>query len=99
MSGTGQGLLDNGQELDILVGSEIVNIWGKFWFGLVYPTAVDSFLSGKVKKAFPWYMRMHSLMGSSPIVSKAALTHSKSPIDLGLLDRGGRQVLFVLFKP
>jgi len=99
MSETGQGLLDNGQEADILDGSEVANIWGKPWSGLVYPVAIDYFLSGKIKKAFPWYMRMHNLMGSSPIVSKAALAHSKSPIDLGLLDRGSGQVLFILLKP
>jgi hypothetical protein len=41
---------------------------------------------------FPWYMRMHALMGASPVVSKAAIAHSRTTLDLGLLDRASGQV-------
>ena len=32
---------------------------------------------------------MHALMGTSPVVSKAALAHSTSNIDLSVLSRDG----------
>jgi hypothetical protein len=87
ISETGQGLLDNGQEDDILEGSEVANIWdGPYREHIAFEP--DLFLTsslGKVKQAFPWYMRMHALMGSSPIVSK-------TPIDLSLLDRANGNV-------
>ncbi|KAM6497403.1 hypothetical protein JOM56_007876 [Amanita muscaria] len=42
-----------------------------------------------VQAIFPWYKRMHALMGTSPVVSKAALAHSASDVDLSVLSRDG----------
>lgn len=38
---------------------------------------------------FPFYKRMHALMGSSPTVNKLAVVHSGTPLNLGILDRDG----------
>ncbi|KAF8172623.1 hypothetical protein K438DRAFT_1981468 [Mycena galopus ATCC 62051] len=40
-------------------------------------------------KKFPWYKRMHALMGTSPIVNRSAVAHSGTRVDLGVLDRDG----------
>jgi hypothetical protein len=40
----------------------------------------------KIKRQFPWYRRMHTLMGTSPNLSQAA-THGGSALDLSLLER------------
>ncbi|KAF8209187.1 hypothetical protein K438DRAFT_2066189 [Mycena galopus ATCC 62051] len=42
-----------------------------------------------VQKKFPWYLRMHDLMGSSPVVNRSAVAHSGTRVDLGILDRDG----------
>jgi hypothetical protein len=42
-----------------------------------------------VQASFPWYKRMDALMGTSPVVSKAALAHSASHVDLSVLSRDG----------
>lgn len=42
-----------------------------------------------VQAAFLWYKHMHALMGTSPVVSKAALAHSTSEVDLSVLSRDG----------
>jgi hypothetical protein len=42
-----------------------------------------------VQAAFPWYKHMDALMGTSPLVSKAALAHSASQVDLSVLSRDG----------
>ncbi|KAF8222626.1 hypothetical protein L208DRAFT_1426292 [Tricholoma matsutake] len=38
---------------------------------------------------FPWYLCMHKLMGTSPVVDQAAITHSQTPVDLSTLGRHG----------
>jgi len=43
-------------------------------------TLVDS-----IKLKFPWYKRMHALMGTSPVVSRAAVVNSNSVPDLSIL--------------
>ncbi|KAJ6603371.1 hypothetical protein DFH09DRAFT_1354613 [Mycena vulgaris] len=43
----------------------------------------------KISKKFPWYKRMDRLMGTSPIVNRSALAHSRTRVDLGVLDRKG----------
>ncbi|KAJ6609748.1 hypothetical protein B0H10DRAFT_2225653 [Mycena sp. CBHHK59/15] len=40
-----------------------------------------------IKKKFPWYKRMHALMGSSPVVDRSALSHSQTSVDLSVLDK------------
>jgi hypothetical protein len=40
-----------------------------------------------IEAKFPWYLRMHQLMGTSPIVDRAAITHSQTPVDLSTLGR------------
>jgi len=90
MSETGQGHLDAGQEVEIIAGSEIVNVWRKSSHHS-YCLFSSIYLSiEKVQKKFPWYMRLHSLMGTSPVVSKSAPAHSRTSVDLSLLDRGGQ---------
>jgi hypothetical protein len=42
-----------------------------------------------IKKNFPWYERMHALLGTSPVVSRVAIAHSSSQVDLGVLSRDG----------
>ncbi|KAJ7860548.1 hypothetical protein B0H14DRAFT_3863697 [Mycena olivaceomarginata] len=42
-----------------------------------------------IEKKFPWYMRMHDLMGASPVVNRSAVAHSGTRVDLGILDRRG----------
>ncbi|KAK7015981.1 hypothetical protein R3P38DRAFT_3203707 [Favolaschia claudopus] len=43
----------------------------------------------KIEGKFPWYMRMHELMGTSPVVSRSAGAHSETRVDLSILDRDG----------
>jgi hypothetical protein len=90
ISEMGQGLLDAGQEDEIIVGSEIVNIWHKSSHHS-YCLFSSIYLSiEKVQKKFPWYMWLHSLMGISPVVSKSALVHSRTLVDLSLVDHSGQ---------
>ncbi|KAJ7310673.1 hypothetical protein DFH08DRAFT_1046436 [Mycena albidolilacea] len=42
-----------------------------------------------ITKKFPWYLRMHDLMGSSPVVNRSAVAHSGTRVDLDVLDRDG----------
>ncbi|KAF8576061.1 hypothetical protein K439DRAFT_1623139 [Ramaria rubella] len=39
----------------------------------------------KVQKSFPWYKRLHTLMGMSPVVDRSAVGHSMSELDLSVL--------------
>ncbi|KAH7917118.1 hypothetical protein BV22DRAFT_1200347 [Leucogyrophana mollusca] len=39
----------------------------------------------KVKAKFPWYMTMHWLMGTSPVVNRSAIAHSGTPLNLTIL--------------
>ncbi|KAF8064138.1 hypothetical protein FPV67DRAFT_1451371 [Lyophyllum atratum] len=73
MSETGQGLMDEDKEDEIVEGSEIDNI------------------HKKILAKFPWYKRMHKLMGMSPIVDKSAIANSTTPsINLNMLGRHGK---------
>jgi hypothetical protein len=59
MSGMGQGLLDAGQEDEIIPGSEIANVWRKSSCHS-YCSFPSVYLSiEKVQKRFPWYMWLH----------------------------------------
>ncbi|KAJ7185193.1 hypothetical protein C8R46DRAFT_374399 [Mycena filopes] len=40
-----------------------------------------------VQDKFPWYKRMHALLGPSPVVDRGALTHSQTDVDLSFLDK------------
>ncbi|KAJ7911696.1 hypothetical protein B0H13DRAFT_2328078 [Mycena leptocephala] len=40
----------------------------------------------KIQKKFPWYKRMHLLMGNSPVVDRSAVSHSQTSVDLSILD-------------
>ncbi|KAF7351953.1 hypothetical protein MVEN_01157300 [Mycena venus] len=42
-----------------------------------------------IQEKFPWYMRMHDLMGSSPVINRSAVAHSGTRVDLSILDRDG----------
>ncbi|KAJ7938751.1 hypothetical protein B0H13DRAFT_1941485 [Mycena leptocephala] len=44
----------------------------------------------EITKKFRWYLRMHDLMGSSPVINRSAVAHSQTRVDLGVLDRGGQ---------
>ncbi|KAJ7491591.1 hypothetical protein B0H11DRAFT_2008425 [Mycena galericulata] len=46
-----------------------------------------------IKAKFPWYLRMHALMGSSPAVDRSALAHSQTRVDLSVLDGRGQKVV------
>ncbi|KAJ7465849.1 hypothetical protein B0H11DRAFT_2284788 [Mycena galericulata] len=46
-----------------------------------------------IKAKFPWYLRMHALMGSSPAVDRSALAHSQTRVDLSVLDGRGKKVV------
>jgi len=41
-----------------------------------------------IAKVFPWYMRMHRLMGTSPIVDRSAMAHSNTTLNLGAIMHG-----------
>lgn len=45
---------------------------------------------------FPWYGRMHALMGTSPVATRAAVAHSTTEIDTSILDRNTVCYLFSL---
>ena len=85
---TGQGLVENGQEDEIQVGSELENIWGMCsttihcpplsWSLLIYYRCHQS----KV----PWYSCMHALLGTSPIVDCSAVANSQTTVDLSVLE-------------
>jgi hypothetical protein len=46
------------------------------------------FYADEIKSKFPWYLRMHALMGSSPIVCRKSISNSKLDIDLTVLGGG-----------
>lgn len=45
-----------------------------------------------IRKLFPWFERMHILMGTSPIMDRSAVAHSSSEIDLSELEQKARGV-------
>lgn len=85
LSQTGQGLIDDDREDEITPGSEIANIWGKlmqsYWILIVRYHRIPD----KIKAVFPWYKRMHALMGTNPTVSKASVAHSNTSLDISIL--------------
>ena len=40
----------------------------------------------KIKATFPWYMRLHMLMGTSPVVDRSTLAHSTMGVGLNMLE-------------
>lgn len=51
MSKTGQGLLNNDKEDQIIDGSELKNLWGKFI--LISLACFNPYFPDKIKKSFP----------------------------------------------
>lgn len=47
------------------------------------------FVADLIQTKFPWYKRMHALMGTSPIVDRSAVAHSRTAIDLSILTQDG----------
>lgn len=88
LSQTGQGLLDDDRADEIAPGSEIANVWGDL-FTVSNACRVLISSVNKMKVTFPWYKRMHALMGANPSVTRASVGHSKTSLDLGILSRSG----------
>ena len=42
--------------------------------------------SDKIQATFPWYMRMHAIMCTSPVINKLALAHSTISVSLNILE-------------
>ncbi|KAG1721980.1 uncharacterized protein EDB91DRAFT_1088279 [Suillus paluster] len=71
---------------------------GEMGHGLVVSGCEDELIDGSpaanvydvIKTKFPWYCRMHELMGSSPVVSRKAVSNSKSAVDLTILDHNSQ---------
>jgi len=86
MSATGVGLIASDKEDEMMKGSDMFNIWGILYVS-VRRAFTDNLISlDKTKKAFPWYKRMHRLMGHSPIVNRSALAHSGTPLNTDILN-------------
>jgi hypothetical protein len=43
-------------------------------------------LPDRIQLKFPWYKRMHALMGTSPIVDRSAIANSATALDLSALE-------------
>jgi len=87
MSATGVGLIESDREDEMTKGSDMFNIWGMLYISVFRGFANNLISPDKTKKAFPWYKRMHRLMGHSPIVNRSALAHSGTPLNTDILDR------------
>ena len=74
MSETGQGIVHNNQEDTLIPNSKCANAWGNYIM-LSYTFLIRLTWSciDLVQATFRWYKCMHALMGTSPVVSKAAL--------------------------
>jgi hypothetical protein len=83
ISETGQGLLDDGLESTFIQGSDIKNAWGMSIH--VIRDSFSYFLADVIAKVFPWYMQMHVLMGTSPVVDRSAMAHSGTPLNLDII--------------
>jgi hypothetical protein len=85
LGATGQGLVEDDREAEIESGSKIENIWGTF---LSFDVLFFVHLRGLdlIQQKFPWYKRLHALMGSSPVIDRAAVSHSGTKVDLAILD-------------
>jgi hypothetical protein len=90
MSETGQDIVHNGQEDTLIPNSECANAWGTYiMLPYTFLIRLTRSCTDLVQATFPWYKHMHALMGTSPVVSKAALAHSTSNVDLSVLSRDG----------
>lgn len=86
MTETGQGLIDDGREDEITPGSEIANMWGRYsMFTYLFRRLIS--VADLIQTRFPWYKRMHALMGTSPIFDRSAIAHSRTTVDLYGLTR------------
>ena len=43
-----------------------------------------------IVKVFPWYMRMHLLMGTSPVINQDAVENSLTLLNLNILACNGK---------
>jgi hypothetical protein len=41
-----------------------------------------------IVKVFPWYMQMHKLMGTSPVIDRSAMANSNTPLNLAAIMHG-----------
>ena len=62
---------------------------GVCYVTLYLPHLTNIILHRSCPGHFSWYKHMDGLMGTSPVVSKAALTHSASHIALSVLSHDG----------
>ena len=81
MSETGQGFLDEGKVDEL--HRNIKNLWGRFCLMLFECFIID--FPDKFWRDFLWYMRMHTLMGTSPVMVKNAVSNSSSLLNLDML--------------
>jgi hypothetical protein len=60
-------------------------------FSVIYRVlcTASSPFTDAIVKIFPWYMRMHRLMGTSPVINRDAVGNSLTPLDLDILARNG----------
>jgi hypothetical protein len=67
-------------------------------FGVLSTTS--SPFADAITKVFPWYMRMHCLMGTSPVINRDAVGNSSTPLNLDILARiGGDEDKEVIMAP
>ncbi|KIJ61907.1 hypothetical protein HYDPIDRAFT_169487 [Hydnomerulius pinastri MD-312] len=77
--------------------TEFRNKLGETGHGLIVAGREDEMRMGsdianvydEIQLKFPWYLRMHALMGTSPVASRKSISNSKSDIDLTVL--GGEE--------
>ncbi|KAJ7858305.1 hypothetical protein B0H13DRAFT_2356586 [Mycena leptocephala] len=86
LGATGQGLVAENREGEIESGSDLQNLWGTVLYFAVSDSAYRYERTDKIQKKFPWYKRMHLLMGNSPVVDRSAVSHSQTSVDLAILD-------------
>ena len=60
-------------------------------FSVIYRVlcTTSSPFTDAIMKIFPWYMHMHHLMGTSPVINRDAMGNSLTPLDLDILARNG----------
>ncbi|KAG1744231.1 hypothetical protein EDB19DRAFT_1906795 [Suillus lakei] len=81
--------------------ADICTLLGETGHGLIVSGRENELIDGSpaanvydvIKNKFPWYCRMHQLMGLSPVVSRKAVSNSKSVINLGVLDHNSQDTL------
>jgi ribosomal protein L24E len=84
MSETGQGLLNNGQEDQIVPGSEIGNIWSTCLFDKSQNCLI-LLQTQRNPEQVPWCKQMHALMGMSPVIDQSAIAHSATLLYTSIL--------------